>query len=287
MSDFQFLKDKSGKWLISAPKRSARPNEANGDEPFCPFCPKTVDKETELYRTGGSGLSWKILVVTNKYPFAPIHEIIIHSQDHHKNFDELPLDQTEAIINTYRKRYNLHKSKGQVYIFHNKGEKSGESLVHPHTQLAVIAKKVKLDIPEMDRKDNTGVFDAGFFDIFCPKTSRWPDEVWVAPKNGGTHFGDITDDEVHTFAKLIYRLVQIMDIRHGHEFSFNFYIYPGKDWYLRLIPREKILGAFELGTSVIINTQDPKETFRFIEEHFNNPIVERIQENRAEYYRKT
>ena len=77
-----------------------------------------------------------------------------------------------------------------------------------------------------------------------------------------------------------------MDIRHGHEFSFNFYIYPGKEWYLRLIPREKILGGFELGTGVIVNTQDPAETFNFIKEHFNEPDVEKIRENRAEYHRK-
>ncbi|MEK9178388.1 MAG: hypothetical protein AAB801_01245, partial [Patescibacteria group bacterium] len=173
-----------------------------------------------------------------------------------------------------------------VYIFHNKGDKSGESLSHPHSQLAVIPKRIKLEISILDRSDNTGVFDAGLFDIFCPKTSRWPDEVWICPKTKGKTFGDITDEEVKIFAKLLYRLIQIMDIRHGHEFSFNFYIYPGKDWYLRLIPREKILGAFELGTGVVVNTGNPTETFEFIKTHFNEPDIEKIRENRAEYHRK-
>ena len=286
MADFKFLKDSLGKWVISAPKRAVRPNEAKGDDPVCPFCPKLHGEEKELYRVGGEGIGWKVLVVENKYPFSEAHEIIIHSPDHHKNFDELPLPQNELILQTFRKRYNDHKDKGQVYIFHNKGEKSGESLTHPHSQLAVIPKRVKLDIPSLDRSDNTGVFDAGLFDIFCPKTSRWPDEIWVCPKNKGKVFGEITPEEIKVFAKVLYRLIQVMDIRHGHEFSFNFYIYPGKDWYLRLIPREKILGGFELGTGVIVNTQDPAETFNFIKEHFNEPDVEKIRENRAEYHRK-
>ena len=42
-------------------------------------------------------------------------------------------------------------------------------------------------------------FDAGAFDIFCPKTSRWPDEVWICPKNKGKFFGQITDEEIKVF----------------------------------------------------------------------------------------
>lgn len=79
-------------------------------------------------------------------------------------------------------------------------------------------------------------------------------------------------------------MIQIFDLRHGHEFPFNFYIYPGNDWYLRLIPRVKTLGGFELGTNVFINTQDPKETMAFIKEHFESPNVEKIKgEHQAEY----
>ena len=286
MADFKFLKDKWGRWVVSAPKRAKRPNEAKGDEPLCPFCPGNESNEEEVYRVGGADSDWKVWVVKNKYPFAEVHEIVVHSPDHHKNFDELPLPQNELILQTFRKRFNEYKGKGQVYIFHNKGDKSGESLTHPHSQIAVIPKRVKLEIPPLDRSDNTGLFDAGLFDIFCPKTSRWPDEVWIAPKKKGALFGEITDEEIRVFAKLLYRLIQIMDIRHGHEFSFNFYIYPLKDWYLRLIPREKILGAFELGTGIVINTQDPSETFRFINDHFNEPNIEKIRENRAEYHRK-
>lgn len=59
---------------------------------------------------------------------------------------------------------------------------------------------------------------------------------------------------------------------------------PAGDWYFRIIPRIKILGGFELGTGIMVNTQDPKETIAFIKEHFHAPDVEKIRrEHQAEY----
>lgn len=287
MSDFQFLKNTvSGKWVVSAPKRAKRPNEIKGSEPICPFCPGR-DGNEEVYRLpeNSTGESWKVRVVKNKFPFAPIHEVIIHSQDHHKGFDELPLEQNLLVLETFRQRYNIHKGEGQVYIFYNHGPMAGESLPHPHTQLAVIPNEVSLDIPVLDGfvLDNPPVVSS-FFSIFSPSTSPWPDEVWVAPLDRNKVFGEVKDEELTDLAKVLYRLIQIMDLRHGHEFPFNFYIYPSSDWYLRLIPRVKILGGFETGTGVIVNTQDPKETNEFLKTHYNAPDEFIIKtEHQAEY----
>lgn len=122
------------------------------------------------------------------------------------------------------------------------------------------------------------------FYIFCPRTSQWPDEVWISPKARGRAFGEITDEEIDELAFLLPRLIQILDMRHGNEFPFNFYIYPGGDWYLRLIPRVKTLGGFELGTNVYINTQDPRESISFIKTHFDNPDKEKIQKSDQAIY---
>ncbi len=315
MADFTFLENPlSKKWVILAPRRAKRPNVAAGTEPVCPFCVGREKNEQELYRVGGEDTddNWKIRVLRNKFPFAAIHEIIIHSPDHHKNFGDLSTEQTELIIQTYRQRYNLHKDKGQVYIFHNHGEGGGESLPHPHTQLTVIPKEVKMDIPRLDPSatsnfalkpldlQNTAnhnnqkiglseyqTVQTNDFYLFCPQTSQWPDEVWVAPKKRGRLFGEITDAEITDLVFILSRLIQIMDLRHGHEFPYNFYIYPGGDWYLRLIPRVKMLGGFEIGTGVFVNTQNPNETISFIAEHFKNPNIEKIKrEQQADYEKK-
>ncbi len=277
MPDFRFIQDPaSGGWVISAPKRAKRPDQAAGVEPPCPFEPGQEDPIVTLNQ---------VRVVPNKYPFAPIHEIIIHSDDHHKNFDELPVHMSEDIFNVYQKRFQEHKNKGQVYIFHNQGKRAGESLPHPHTQLAVVPSEVKLEIPELhigteEKKNLKHLY------FFCPANSEWPDEVWVAPHSSGVSFGDATSEEVSELAFVVGRLLQIFDLRHGHDFPFNFYIYPGRNWYLRFIPRLKTLGGFEVGTGVWVNTQAPFETFEFIKEHFDNPDIEKIKsQHLADYWK--
>lgn len=325
MADFQFLQNPiSKKWVILSPRRAKRPDVANGIEPVCPFCLGKELNDKEVYRfpllekseiqstkletnpnnqnqnvqnvsdfdIRDSNLSrnWLVRVVNNKFPFAPIHEVIVHSPDHDKNFGELPLSQVELILKTYRERYNIHQEKGQVYIFHNRHEKAGESLPHPHSQLAVAPFEVEMDIPQLFTPQDQDVHATNRFVIFCPLTSQWPDEVWIAPKERGRVFGEIKDAEIADLAFTLSRLIQILDLRHGEEFPFNFYIYPGGDWYLRIIPRVKVLGGFEIGTGVFINTQDPKETIEFIREHFDpsadGPDKEKIKISHQAAYRK-
>lgn len=287
--DFKFVQDVvSKKWVVSAPRRAKRPDIAKGEEPPCPFCPGNESNDKEVYRVGGkeNDQNWLVRVVHNKFPFAPIHEVIVHSPDHHKNFEELPLEQSELVLKTYRQRFQTHQDKGQVYIFHNHGEAGGESLPHPHSQLVVVPEFVKLEIPPVNFSASEDSQSTEHFSIFCPGSSEWPDEVWVAPKRSNLYFSDITDGEIRDLAKILYRLIQIFDLRHGHEFPFNFYIAPFKGWYLRIVPRLKNLGGFEIGTGISVNTQDPKETMAFIKEHFITPNEEKIRTvHRANYKR--
>ncbi|MBI5044615.1 MAG: hypothetical protein HZC02_01705 [Candidatus Levybacteria bacterium] len=291
MDEFQFLKNQqSKKWVISAPRRAKRPDVANGTEPACPFCPGRESNETELYRIGGKtgDDAWEVRVVPNKFPFAPIHELVIDTPDHHVSFDAFPVEHTQRILQTYRHRYNEHSHAGQVYIFHNHGEKAGESIPHSHTQIAVIPEKVYLDIPRLQTvvHDMPTGYQSQHFSVFCPSDSVWPDEVWIAPKKSGRLFGEVTDDELSDAAGVLSSLITIFNLRYNSDFPYNFYIYPGGDWYLRIIPRQKTLGGFEVGTNVFVNTQNPKETLAFIKTHMNNPDVDSIiKDHQAEYHR--
>jgi UDPglucose--hexose-1-phosphate uridylyltransferase len=291
--DFQFLQNPlSKKWVILSPRRAKRPDIAKGIEPVCPFCLGKEEEEKAIYEIKNSS-GWQIRVLNNKFPFAPVHEVIIHSPDHHKSFGELPLPQAELILQTYRNRFKLHQDKGQVYIFHNRQKAGGESLPHPHSQLAVVPNEVTLEMPrlatpqEMEVATKDQEFkETNHFVIFCPNTSQWPDEVWIAPKERGNLFSSIKDDQISDLAFTLSRLIQIFDLRHGLEFPFNFYIYPGGDWYMRIIPRVKVLGGFEVGTGIFVNTQDPRETIAFIKEHFDNPDEEEIKTvHRANYHK--
>ena len=287
--DYKFIENQfTKKWVISSPRRASRPNEEGKQISDCPFCAGKESLDPEAYRVGGDDddSNWKIRVIPNKFPFAPIHEIVIHSQDHHKSFDELPLTQNLLVLQTFRQRFVTHQDKGQVCVFHNHGEAAGQSQPHPHSQIVVIPDFVKLDIPKFSVSEKQAGYETEHFVIFAPDSSEWPDEVWIKPKRSGEYFSDTTEDELKDLARILYRLIQIFDLRHGHEFPFNFYIAPHKEWYLRIIPRSKIIGGFEFATNVMVNTQDPKETIAFIKEHFESPNEKKIkQEHQAEYHK--
>lgn len=276
MADFEFLQNSvSKKWIVLSPRRARRPDVAHGAEPVCPFCLGREKDEPEAFRIGGApGQSdWQVRVIPNKFPFAPIHEIVIHSPDHHKNFSELPLSHVELIFQTYRQRFQTHQGNGQVIIFNNHGEAGGESLPHPHSQIAVVPANVDIDIPRLEEGESGHIEEkagqTNHFGLYCPRSSQWPDEVWVVPHKRGRIFSETTDEEYKDLAAIVQKLVTAMTSVYGHEFPFNFYIYPAGDWYLRFIPRVKTIGGFELSTGIFVNTKDPKETITVLTSSFS------------------
>ena len=268
MSDYYFIRNpNTKKWVISAPKREQRPDVAKGGKSVDPFCPgNETAAPLEVYRIGRGGpmsKDWDVRVIPNKFPFAPTHEIIIHSPDHNKNFDELPLAHVRKILQVYRFRFQTHCKAGFVYIFHNHGRSGGESIPHPHTQLAVLPFKLPVLAEQLGVVDNE-IVRTKFFQVFAPLYSAWPYEVWVAPEKRGRLFGDLEDDELEEFSEIIQKVLITLRKKYGKEFPFNFYIYPSKDWYWRVIPRVKTIGGFELSSQIFVNSTDPEEVRTYL-----------------------
>ena len=294
VADFNFIKNpKNKRWLIMSPRRAHRPS--SGEARVCPFCPG-AEEEYEVFRIGGikGDTNWDVMVVPNKYPFSRNHEVIIDSHSHIESIETFPLEQVVKLITVYRERFMEHHHKGQVCIFHNRGKKAGESISHSHTQLVVIPEKVNLQAPllrdivsesVLELEENYVVTE--HFRVFCPEFSEWPDEVWVMPKRRGEIFGGIKDVEITDMANILQTIIRLLSLRHQEALAYNFSIFHGEDWYLRIVPREKVLGGFEVATNVSVNTQDPGETFAFLKEHFFEADIEKIfREHKAEYERR-
>ena len=161
------------------------------------------------------------------------------------------------------------------------------SLIHIPS-IIVIPDKVLLETPRRETiaSDEAEGLKTSHFIITCPKTSVWSDEVWIVPQKGKSTFGETTDDELADLADAFLRVTRLFDLRYNGDFPFNFYIYPDGDWYIRIIPRVRVLGGFEVGTNVFVNTQSPLETMNFLKEHFQTPDVDKImKEHQAEYHR--
>ncbi len=262
------------RWVIIAPGRVTRPDGNTAVVPqqksVCPFCVGN-EKLTppEVYRIGGGSANeqgWEVRVVPNKFPITDVHEVIIHSPSDTDDIEVLAIPHVTKILQAYRDRYRAHEHDGQVLIFCNHGFHAGASLAHPHSQLVVIPKQINLDTLTREPISNL-VEENNHFRTYCPDFSQWPFEVWIAPKNPGTAFGDVSDDELPDLAGVLKGALVRIKTAHdkgfikpaspGDPFVYNFYIYQGKDWYLRITPRFVHRAGFELGTGLNVNIIDP------------------------------
>lgn len=267
----KFVPDiKTNRWVVIAPARVSRPHDntpfAKQDEAIenakkCPFCPGLEDLNLELYRVGTSS-KWEVRVIVNKYPITDFHEVIIHSPDHDRDIDELPISQVEMILKTYRQRFNYHQAEnhGTVMIFNNHDIHAGASIAHPHSQLVVVPRQINLDAIAREPVSNE-VTKTKNFVVYCPDFSQWPYETWVAPLAESSRqktFGEISDEEIRDLAQVLQKLLQfIVKKFRGEDTPYNYYIYHGADWYLRIIPRLVHRAGFELGSGLSVNIKDP------------------------------
>lgn len=226
----------------------------------------------EVFRIDGGNPDepgWKVRVVPNLYPITDIHEVIIHSVSHEKDFEDLSDEQNIKIFEAFKARFNFHKEHGQVLIFVNHGEATGASQIHPHSQLVVIPNQIQLDTLSLEPVRNL-IFEDEYFHTYCPEFSQWPYEVWFSPKKCETFFGDINQAEISSLAinlkKILNSLRKIeldpaiqKKFHYTDGFAYNIIIYPRKNWYLRVIPRLMNRAGFELGTGIQLNIVDPSE----------------------------
>jgi UDPglucose--hexose-1-phosphate uridylyltransferase len=277
----KFVPDvKTQRWIVISPARQARPSEQKEKEKgnrLCPFCEGnehlTPPEVMRIGRGEKDKAGWKIRVVPNKFPITDIHEVIIHSPDHQKDIGDFDNAHNELLLSTYRSRYQMHTSDGQVMIFCNHGEHAGASLAHPHSQLVVIPRQINLDALVREPVMNV-IEDNNFFVTYCPDFSQWPYEVWIAPKKNNSTFGEIGDEELKDLAVILRRTLKKLSIKHSNSnmemekmhliypFAYNFYIHHEKNWFIRIIPRLIHRAGFELGTGLSVNVVDPVQAAR-------------------------
>lgn len=282
----------TNRWVIIAPSRVSRPHDnlpspPRSGDPSCPFEPENDSLNEEVFRIGDP---WKVRVIKNKYPITDIHEVIIHSPDHDRDIDSFELPQVELILQTYRARFNFHRAHGQVLIFNNHDVHAGASIGHPHSQLVVVPKEINLEAIAREPVDNV-VAESSRFTVYCPSFSQWPYEIWVTPKEVGKVFGEITDEEIEGLAPLLQKILAFIIRKFsqtgamkqagaGVDIPYNYYIYHGSDWYLRIIPRLIHRAGLELGTGLSVNIIDPVEAARQYREGLDfSPLTSDVLSN--------
>lgn len=258
----------SRRWVLIAPDRIYRPDNSSEEQSsVCVFCPGNEQMTgPEVLRIGVGEKDkpgWSVRVIPNKFPITDYHEVIIHTPDHEKDIESMPIGDIELVLQAYRARYNFYKDRGEVIIFCNHGEHAGASIKHAHSQLVVIPYQINLDA--LAREPIHNIVDQNkFFHIYCPDFSQWPYEVWIASKKDNAFFGDINSDEITELAIIMQKMLKRLEQLYGARakwitlpFGYNYYIYPRENWFLRIIPRFIHRAGFELGSGLSVNIVDP------------------------------
>ena len=255
------------RWMASNPKRLVR--TGMDGKPFrCPFDEgNEADTPPEVYRVGGGEKEkpgWQIRVVPNLFPITDIHEVIVHSPDHEKNIEDFTLEQVENIIKTYINRFKALNAKGKVYIFQNYSLTSGASLIHPHSQVAVVPNEIPTNTITVQPVANIVEQNKSFVS-YCPEYSEWAYEIWLKAL-GQNNFESLSDKEISDFAAILQKMTQKLKKIHAANthyskkpFGYNFYLSLYDSWYLRIIPRFVERAGFELSTGIMVNSVEGKK----------------------------
>lgn len=284
-------------WTIISTERSRRPVDVEARSAQesahtgCPFCPGNEEMTGPAVYTIPPNTErgdWLVRIVPNKYPITEDHEVIIHSPDHNKDIDELPLDQVSLIIQSYQDRYSFYKQKhcdNYIHIYNNSGREAGASLRHPHSQLVVVnfvPPEVREELEgageyfknqgvcvycndlkkELVSKERL-VLESEFFAVLTPFESEWPYEVIIFPKSHQADFSKITDEErtdlAYVLQKILGAYAKVLATPsrnfwihslpvNGHQQESAYY-----HWHIEITPRIKTLGGLELGAGVMVD----------------------------------
>ncbi len=210
-------------WVIIASHRQARPDR---EIDYCPFCPGSgkVPDDFDVYAYPND---FPALMLEPPEPdiegdeIVPVKpafgkcEVTLYSPEHNVSLPSLSLDHIEKLVNHWEERFReIGGIKGidYVFIFENRGEAVGVTMLHPHGQIygySWIPLKIKTEIDSArdyanrtgrclfcdllrreKRSDQRIIFSGGGFTAFVPPFGDYPYEVHLLLDR---HAGSIAD----------------------------------------------------------------------------------------------
>jgi UDPglucose--hexose-1-phosphate uridylyltransferase len=237
------------------------------------------------------------------------HEVIIETPQHHLKMADMPVHELERVIWTYRERLNDlmrdHRLK-YILIFKNYGAAAGASLAHPHSQLIAtpvtpltLAGELLAAKEHYQDKERCLFCDliqqeieAGERIVLCndkviamtPFASRFPFEIFLAPRFHHHSFAEINDPTIHSIALALKELLlRIKKCLNDPPFNFLIHTIPNVKarpkrtaywdtievdyhWHIEIMPRLTGIAGFEWGTGFYINPTAPEDAAKYLRE---------------------
>ncbi|HUU00112.1 MAG TPA: DUF4931 domain-containing protein [Myxococcota bacterium] len=229
------------------------------------------------------------------------HEVIIETPQHDLKMPDYPDEHMAKVIIAYRERIRDLMRDGRfryVLVFKNEGRDAGASLSHSHTQLIATPVTPLIVALELDssrdyyrlkerclicdilaqEKDGTRIVSQNEdFVALCPFASRFPYEMFLAPKKHSHDFTLLDDAGALSLGRMLKDVLSRLRTTLGNP-PFNFMIHTGPNtkmmphrpgywgtlaydyhWHIEIIPRLTSVAGFEWGTGFYINSTPPEE----------------------------
>ena len=235
------------------------------------------------------------------------HEVIIETPQHNLNLADARVEHIEHVIRMYRQRLvdllRDHRFK-YILIFRNYGAAAGALLSHPHTQIIAspvmpptlageltsakqyyMQKERCLFCDVIQQEIESGeriVVATEEFVALTPFASRFPFEIFIAPRSHHHRFAEISDPMIRRLAAVL-KEVLLRSKKCLNDPAYNFLIHTSPNvktrpwrsdywdtievdfhWHIEFMPRLTRIAGFEWGTGFYINPTAPEEAAKYL-----------------------
>lgn len=234
-------------------------------------------------------------VSTDHGPYAQVQlpgvqELVIPSPRHVSSFGELTETEVRVGLMAAQQRVEaISKKRGikHVMLFMNCRSRAGASLSHIHLQLIGIplisqrledrvarnrqhfeahGKTLIQSLVEWERRQQQRMLlETEYFNVFCPFASRFPYQIWIAPKSSEHSFVQLPDAARCDLGLICRKLIKRLDKRLGQP-AYNLLLHMAPreinqhdHWYVEILPRLTHAAGLEWGTDVWVNPVSPEE----------------------------
>jgi UDPglucose--hexose-1-phosphate uridylyltransferase len=238
-------------------------------------------------------------------PAVGAHEVIIEAPLHVASLTQLTDEQLDWTFVAYQDRLQALSLSPQIaygQVFKNVGPEAGASLEHVHSQLLAlpivpprVARKVAACRVAAERDGSCPVCrmldrelgerrrvvaESAACVAWCPFASRFPYEIWIAPRTHADRFEDAPADVLRDTARLVRELIGRLESVLP-ELAYNFCIFTrplhaGRSpvstvretggmsfhWHIEILPRVTKAAGFEWATGMCINPVAPETATR-------------------------